>query len=248
MLSVAITTICDMVAHCRHRLDDLSPVGDPPTSNQDLIEDAAEDADETELLWKTPELRHFANEAIREVAIRTRCLRDGDRNEDGVTRYPVAAGESTIAVDPRVLVIKRAWWNDTVMTPEAEFHLDEWSSSWRTDSTDCPRRFTLERSSRNLRLVGVPTVAGVVSLDVIRLPLAVIETGTPEIPQQYLADCLDWMCALAYLKNDADTANPQLSQMYAAEFERKVGPRPTNLQLELERHQSGRRRARLHYF
>ena len=192
MLSVAITTICDMVAHCRHRLDDLSPVGDPPTSNQDLIEDAA--------------------------------------------------------VDPRVLVIKRAWWNDAVMTPEAEFHLDDWSSSWRTDSTDCPRRFTLERSSRNLRLVGVPTVAGVVSLDVIRLPLAVIETGTPEIPQQYLADCLDWMCALAYLKNDADTANPQLSQMYAAEFERKVGPRPTNLQLELERHQSGRRRARLHYF
>lgn len=233
MLSVAITTITDLVEHCRHRLDDLPLDGAP---------------DEDALLWKSPELIHFANEAIREVAIRTRCLRDGDRSEDGLTRYPVAAGQSTITVDPRVLVIKRAWWDEAVMTPEAEFHLDAWSSSWRTDATDCPRYFALERSSRKLRLVGVPTVAGVVSLDVIRLPLAVIETGEPEIPQQYLADCLDWMCHLAYLKNDADTTNPQVAQMFAVEFERKVGPRPSNLQLELERHQSGRRRARLHYF
>ena len=232
-VNVSITTVDDLVAHARLRLDDV-PL---PAA-----------VDESALLWTTEELLHFANEAIREVAIRTLCIRDSGRDEAGVTSYAVTAGENTINVDPRILRIKRVWWNDTVLAADSEKFLDECSSTWRTNTTDEPAAFVLERTSRRLQLVGVPTVDGTIKLDVIRLPLDIIETGEPEIPQQYLADCLDWICSLAYLKNDSETANPALSQSFALEFERKVGPRPTDLRLVLEQHQAGRRRPRTYFY
>jgi hypothetical protein len=96
--------------------------------------------------------------------------------------------------------------------------------------------------------VGKPTATGFLKLEVIRLPLTILEEGVPEIPQQYLSDCLDWMCSLAYLKNDADTYDQKRSVEFAKEFERKVGPRPHNHQLTLEYHQAGRRRPRLYNY
>ena len=232
-VNVSITTVDDLVEHARLRLDDV-PL---PAA-----------VDESALLWTTEELLHFANEAIREVAIRTLCIRDSGRDEADVTSYAVTAGENTITVDPRILRIKRVWWNDTVLVADSEKFLDECSNTWRTNTTDEPSAFVLERTSRNLQLVGVPTVDGTIKLDVVRLPLASIETGVPEIPQQYLADCLDWILHLAYLKNDADTSNPTLSAAFANMFEAKVGPRPSDLRLQLERHQSGRRRPRTYYY
>ncbi len=249
MVSAAITTICDMVEHVRLRLDDVSPVAAIPTTNLELIQQAAEDADESDLLWTTAELVHFANEAIKEVALRTQCIRDSGRDTVGLTSYAITAGTNSITVDRRVLSISRVWWDDTVLPAKvlianSEQFMDEGSSTWRTNTTDAPREFVCERTSRRLQLVGLPTVDGTIMLDVIRLPLEVIEDGVPEIPQQYLADCLDHMCALAYMKNDADTKDPDLSLRFAKLFERNVGPRPTNLVLELEYHQSGRRRPR----
>ena len=247
MVNVAITTICDMVDHCRIRLDDVSPIAATPTTNLELIQQAAEDADESELLWTTAELRHYANEAIREVAIRTRCIRDRARNTVDVTSLAVAIGQTEVDIDPRILAIKRVWWDTTVLTPTSESFNDDASDDWRTNETDEPTQFVLSRAGRQLILVGTPTVAGTIYLDVIREPLEFIETGAPEIPQRYLSDCVHWMCSLAYLKNDADTFNPTLSEMYEARFTRAVGPRPTTLQLELEYHQSGRRRPRVYY-
>jgi hypothetical protein len=238
VVSVAITTIEDMVAHCRLRLDDMSP-----------------DCNEDEFLWKTTELQHFANEAIREVAIRTRCLRDVSKTTVGVTNYPITAPENTISIDDRILTIKRVWWNDVVLVPESTLFLDQandpWrsSSNWRTDTTDEPKQFTMDLAGRELSLVGIPTADGVIKLDVTRIPLdGALEIGTPEIPQQFLTDCLDWMCHLAYLKNDADTSNPAQAASYAGEFERKVGPRPHDQRLGMEARQSGRRRSRLYYY
>lgn len=248
MVNVAITTICDMVDHCRLRLDDVSPVATEPTTNLELIQQAAEDADESELLWSTAELRHYANEAIREVAIRTHCLRDRARNTEGVTSLPVEIGQTEVDIDPRIMVIKRVWWDSRVLMPESETFLDEASDDWRTLETDEPLKFVLSRAGRQLILVGTPTVAGTIGLDVIREPLEIIEAGEPEIPQKFLAHCIHWMCHLAYLKNDADTFNPQLSQIYEQTFARHVGPRPTELQLELGYHQSGRRRGRVYYY
>jgi hypothetical protein len=253
MVNVAITTICDMVDHCRLRLDDISPVATVPLTNQEIIDAAAEVVDESELLWSEAELRHYANEAIREVAIRTLCIRDSGRSTEGLTLYTVTAPNNTITVDRRVLLIKRVWWNDLVLGAESEQFLDEAENpasagSWRTDTVDNPCKFVLERASRQLQLVGIPTADGVFKLDVVRLPLSAIETGVPEIPQQYLTDCLDWMCHLAYLKNDADTKDANQSSNFAAMFTSKVGPRPNDLILELDYHQQGRRRPRLYWF
>ena len=88
------------------------------------------------------------------------------------------------------------------------------------------------------------------TIDCDRTPITLMTEGvhTPEIQQAYLHDCIDWMCHLAYLKNDADTKDPKAALMYEQLFTMKVGPRPTALQLELEYHQSGRRRPRVYYY
>jgi hypothetical protein len=253
MVNVAITTICDMVDHCRLRLDDISPTATVPVTNQELIDAAAEVADESELLWTEAELRHYANEAIKEVALRTLCIRDSGRNTAGLTLYPLVAPANTITVDRRVLLIKRVWWNGVVLQPESEKFLDEAESplsagSWRTNTKENISHFVLERASRQLQTLGIPTVDGNIALDVVRLPLETLETGIPEIPQHYLSDCLDWMCHLAYLKNDADTKDMKQSANFETLFTGKVGPRPTDLILELDYHQQGRRRPRLYWF
>lgn len=258
MVNVAIQTICDMVDHCRQRLDDITPVVTVPLTNQELIDAAAEEADESELLWTESELRHYANEAIREVALRARCIRDGNRNVTGLTRIVMLSGVRQTVLDDRILVIKKVWWRDgddveTVLTPESELFLDQAesglsSTSWRADSITKPTKYALHRMDRRLELVGAPTEDGTLLIECIRYPLEVIETGVPEIPQHYLADCLDWMCHLAYLKNDADTFDPAKAASFSAMFDNKVGPRPTNLQLELEYYQAGRRRPRLYYY
>jgi hypothetical protein len=269
MVSAAIETICDMVEHARLRLDDIGPVATTPTTNLELIQQAAEVADESELLWSTPELVHFANEAIKEVALRTRCIRDSEHDEANVTTYAWAADVTHKYVDQRVLEIKRAFWVSTgnptvILTPDSEKYLDEQvmdnnqtlyqsvyantAPNWRTEPVATPTRYVVSRESRVVRMVGVPSIAGTLQLDVVRLPLEAIEVGIPEIPQHFLSDCLDWMCHLAYLKNDADTYDPTRSERYAKEFERKVGPRPTDHRLICEYQQSGRRRPRGIYF
>lgn len=249
MVNAAITTVCDMVEHCRLRLDDVSPQSLTPTTNLELVQAAAEDADESELLWTTAELEHYANEAIKETAWRTRCLRDSDLSIADVTRYSVTAGTSAVVVDPRVFIIKRVWWNSTVLVPLSARFQDEQSNDWRAEEVESPEEFVLNQSARSIRLVGIPTLDGVVGLEVIRLPLTAISGhAVPEIPQPYLADCLHWMCHLAYLKNDADTRDKSKSDEYAALFASRVGPRPSLFQLELEGYQQGRRRGRLYYF
>lgn len=259
MVSAAITTLCDMVEHCRIRLDDISPVAAVPVSNLELIQAAAEIADQTDLLWTDEELRHYANEAIKEVAIRTLCLRKGHERVTNLNLFNVDAGENTIVIDPRVLLIKRVWWKydatgeSVVLIPESETFLDDQESpnsagSWRTNETSEPCKFVLHRDDRRLQLVGVPTVDGQILLEVIRLPLEAIETGVPEIPQNYLADCINWMCHLAYLKNDADTVDPEKSAKHEDLFEKRVGPRRTDLMLQLAYNQGGRRRGRLYWF
>tara|TARA_R110002110_G_scaffold415835_1_gene657223 strand:+ start:38767 stop:39513 length:747 start_codon:yes stop_codon:yes gene_type:complete len=248
MVSVAITTICDLVEHCRRRLDDVSPLDDLPETNLQLIQQAAEEADESDLLWTTAELRHYANEAIREVAIRTRCIRDNARNVAGFTSFELAPGENEVSIDHRILVVRKVFWNGIVLWPDSEQFLDEASSTWREDTTDCPRRFVLNRSARQLMLVGLPTTAGTVSFDVIRMPMKAIEQGIPEIPPKYLPHCLHWMCHLAYLKNDADTADANQAANYETLFTAAVGPSRTDHEVELAYHQQGRRRARLYYF
>lgn len=79
--------------------------------------------------------------------------------------------------------------------------------------------------------------------------------GDVEIPDfsvQNLTHLADWMCHLAYKKNDTgtegETYNPVLADEYERRFERYVGPRPTAQRLRNSRRTANlRRRSRTYY-
>ena len=62
---------------------------------------------------------------------------------------------------------------------------------------------------------------------------ATLATGTitaassesPEIPEEFHMDLIEWICHLAYLKQDAETEDISRSNMYEEKFTQKFGPK-----------------------
>lgn len=230
-------TLGDMICEARILLDDqieASTIG----TNQFLLEEAAEAQDESNLLWKTVELKRWANEAVDEVAIRSRCIRDSSDTAD-LTLFAVAAnGTGTIAVPRAVIRILRVTWNAKVLTPTSKAKLDAVSSDWATDTAAEPTHFILDQGTRQLRVWPLNTVAGDLRLEVVRRPVTkmVNLTDAPEIPADMLGDAVYWILHKAYLKNDADAKDNSQSAQYEALFTRAFGPKPSHLALEFEFH------------
>ncbi len=75
---------------------------------------------------------------------------------------------------------------------------------------------------------GTATLVDVLSLEVVRLPLAdmtIVGAESPEIPEEYHLDLDDYMCHLAYLKQDAETEDIVRSDKYETRFAAKFGPK-----------------------
>ncbi|MCK5610044.1 hypothetical protein KAR91_49680, partial [Candidatus Pacearchaeota archaeon] len=50
-------------------------------------------------------------------------------------------------------------------------------------------------------------------------------SDSPEIPEEYHMDLIEWICHLAYLKQDGETEELGRSDMYEAKFTQKFGPK-----------------------
>jgi hypothetical protein len=248
--STEVRTLCDLITHCRLRLDDVQPQSaTSPATNLELLEQAADDVDQSELLWSDPELTLYANEAVRQVALRTRCIRDTDKDGVGVTQIAVSAGTGVVTLDPRILAITRVYWDGVPLPVTKERMMDEYSSTWRTD-TGAVEAFILRHGAREIMLYRPPEVDGTLTLDVVRLPITLMSNPAdePEIQLAYRVECLHWMCHLAYLKNDADTRDPAQAALYANLFAQAVGPQPTIIQLEYEYYGDAMRRPTVHFY
>ena len=223
---MAIVTLCDMIDECRRLLDDVSTqiVPSSPTNLQ-LLEQAAEEGDESELLWKTPELKNYANEAVKEVALRTRCLIDNSGTADFNEFDFVVNQTDTPMLDHRILVIKRVLWNGAPLERQHRHRLDYSKREWWTDTIDAPTGFMMTHP-RVITVYPKPTVIGTLKIECIRLPLVEMTASSdePEIPLQWRKDAVSWMCHLAYQKNDADTKDAQQSDYYEGVFARRFGP------------------------
>lgn len=230
-------TLGDMICEARSLLDDevdASTIG----TNQFLLEEAAESQDESNLLWTTAELKRWANEAVDEVAIRSRCIRDSSDTAD-LTMFTVAAsGTGTIAVPRAVIRLLRVTWNGRALTPTSKTKLDAITSDWQTSTAEEPTHFILDQGTRQLRVWPLNTIEGTLRLEVVRRPVTkmVNLTDEPEIPADMLGDAVYWMLHKAYLKNDADTKDNNQSATYEELFTRAFGPKPSHLELEFEFH------------
>lgn len=179
-------------------------------------------------MWSDAEIVGYLNDAENEACIRAGLLTD--ETTPGLAVIPVLAGQAWYPLDPRVLDIARArfvsgqGW-DLYRTSPAELDM-EWPG-WGTHASG-PRRYYVDGG--RLRLVATPSMPGILTLRVSRLPLSPLAltepSATPEIPLPDQARLLDWALYRAYSKQDADTFDAR-SLGYSASFEANFGPRPS---------------------
>lgn len=202
----------------------------------------------SDYLWTDTTLVTYISEAQRRFAAQGLVLRDGTTDE--VTKVTLVAGqdvyplhEAVIAVISAKLSTQRADLQRVGHSFLAAYSApaDNWTDpatyqglppgptlAWSTD--DYLQDFDSDSLSQiALRVYPVPTVdqAGqVIRLRVCRKPITRFEVGdlgaTPEIPEDYHLDMLDWAAYLALRIVDDDAGNPKRAADFKATFEENV--------------------------
>lgn len=188
-------------------------------------------------LWRDDELLAYANEAQREAVVRAMMIVDRttayDASTNGICAVGINAGTGNYTLSNLVIMVKRMDFIGTSGTygplPElTRDEMDERYYGWEY-SSGAPEAFISEANNEIQLIPGVSSVNGTARLVVNRYPLVEFTLLTsPEIETKYHMKMLSWAKKLAYLKNDSDTFNLQLSEQNDKEFERDFGP-PVNI-------------------
>lgn len=171
-------------------------------------------------LWSDADVLRYASEAESMF-----CRLSGgvaDSTTQAITRIPYEAGDEFVKYDPRILVIRAIRHEESgrevrILNVEdvAQLAIDTdygIQRGFRLDNTPGEVRFVVTNMEpAKLRLVRIPSHAGVLRMTVYRRPLARITDldGTLEIPEEHHNSLLWWMKALAYQKDDTETRDPK---------------------------------------
>lgn len=154
----------------------------------------------------------------------------GTTNNGSFTVASVVAGaivvEETGITTTETSLIATAEEQRTELIKVTTFELDDLMQGWNTH-VGTSTHFVQEEDN-SLRLVSIPEEPNTLHLTVSRLPLAdmaLTTNGSPEIPSMYHYDLIDWVCHLAKLTDDQDSADFKTADMYDRNFTGKFGPR-----------------------
>jgi hypothetical protein len=199
-----------------------------PADLADLFRSDVDDTDANDPLWSDDEVYSYMDRSQKKFARETDYFSDSSTAE--IVQLTVTADDPVLTLNPRVTKIRSARLLSTgrQLTPkkyqdvENDGYGDNDYDSYATftttnweDSTGNPIILITDWENEKVRLVPIPTVNDTVNLRVYRLPLVDITEDTPsfEITElEYQTGLLYWMKHLAYLKNDADVFNLQLSE------------------------------------
>ena len=182
-------------------------------------------------LWTSENIVRYLNEAVQEACERAKLIED--RSTPTVCSIPLQAGVSTYNLHPSVLEIKRLTLNGQKLDETSEEEMDDDSPGWELLSGK-PSHFIFEQASGaqppRVRFVRSPVSAGQVALTVFRGALkplsADLDSGRPEIHERFHERLMDWVLHRAYLKQDADTFDPNKAAQSLALFVQAFGERP----------------------
>lgn len=167
--------------------------------------------DDSDSLWTNEEIAQYLDEAQREFASATLCLPDATT----FTGITVTAGDPWVVIDPRIVEIRYA----TLVTAKREVEpttlvtIKRENTNW-SDNTGTPAAIITDIEAGKGRLFPIPTADDTMDLIVYREPLEEIEdvSADLEIDNKFRRTLIHRVCALAYLKDDAETYNPTNSQ------------------------------------
>lgn len=179
--------------------------------------------------WQDDELILYINEAVREACRRSTLLIDDTTT--AVCQIALVANTSTYDISPLILRILDARLTGSALPLNKTYYLElnEKLYDWRSATGTPTHYMTDEMAQGHIRLYPTPDATGTLNLKVVRLPLTTLSdySSSPEIPSQHHYALIDWVCHLAFRKQDAETENLPKVQMYAQSFNEKFGVRPT---------------------
>lgn len=193
----------------------------------ELIERLRSDMDDVEepYLWSTASLIQFINEAIDEVCLRARLIRDSDSELCDVRLRP---NQSSYPVDQRVIQVLRARIkgeaDPLVRTGVAT--LDDDCSGWE-DLQGKPTQYIMDMNACKLRVTPTPQEYYDLRLTVERRPLESLkdDNDVPEINPAHHTNMLEWAKHLAYSVQDGDSFDQDAADKHAGKFATMFGQR-----------------------
>lgn len=215
---------------------------------QDLVDELREsylDDKTLPYLWGDIELLKNLNRAEKQACRRAYLITDSTTGTDGsgypICTFTVIPNQSIYTLSPLVLQVERAQLS-TMSHPLRMRTRDEldattytWFGSSGTSGTFgtaggdpaiAPEWF-IHEAGKELILVRTPTINDVANLVVNRLPLVDFTLSTsPEIELHHHDGLFLWAAHLCYLKNDSDTQDLNLAQLYDNAFTQRFGPMP----------------------
>lgn len=201
-------------------------VADFITEFRETVADNAEP-----FFWSSEIIVRYLNEAVQEACERAKLIED--RSTPAVCSITLQAGVSTYNLHPSVFEIKRMAFRGKPLAETSVEGLDGDCPGWESQS-GTPQSFIFEQASGGqppkLRLVPMPTATDTIALTVYRgaiKPLSAdIDTATPDIPVRFHERLMDWVLHRAYLKQDADTFDPNKAAVSLGLFVQSFGARP----------------------
>lgn len=177
--------------------------------------------------WSSEEIVSYLNEAVQEACERAQLI------EDRSMALTLSPGQDTYDLHPSVFEIKRLAFRGRPLDETSVEALDAECPGWETRA-GLPRCFVFEQASGaqppKVRLVPTPSVAESASITVYRGALkplsADIDSARPEIPERFHERLMDWVMHRAYLKQDAETFDPNKAAQSLSLFAQAFGDRP----------------------
>jgi hypothetical protein len=170
-------------------------------------------------------------EAEQEACQRSHPIFDYDTAE--VVEYAIAAEQSSVALDPRVLRVDHAAFTPSGALRGCRMELTGIDAirdmqDGRTVISSRPSHAAHSVRS-TLTLYPAPSVAGTLRLDVYRLPLYDIEDASdePEIPAELHMGLVDWVLYRVYSTKDSELEDPARAQVALRDFTDRFGERRT---------------------
>lgn len=174
-------------------------------------------------------LAMYANEGQEEACRRGQLLRDAS---SPVCTVSYAQGDETIALDPKISYVLRAFVDGFPVDVVGESQMDAYMPTWHAQSTAVkPSRLVAGVTAGKLHLWPIPSQAGQIKLHVLRFPLnkLVNDSDEPEIRQESHPALVEWMLYRLYSRTDADMQDAAKAtaalRKFVAEFGDKHGAR-----------------------
>jgi hypothetical protein len=194
-------------------------LGDLMTLFRNEVDDLAQP-----YLWSDEEVIEFANDAELEAARRARLLVDS--STPAIAQLAVTAGQPLLALDPRVMFVRRARFAGSLPLRRMSMQdMEGYDPYWQDAAAGTPRAFVPDYETGKLLLWPPPAANGTLLLTAVRAPLVELaeDEDRPEIAPRYHRSLRFWMMARAYGKQDSQANDPKKELASLALFEQEFG-------------------------